>query len=114
MRFGAIFSAVLSFGLLVAAAPAASVQDVVVARSIPAELSVRDVTAPVARFAEERSVVGTIVARDDFLTTCQNAQNQINNICGQITVQANAHADASVIVGLFAQLTAQLNIILSA
>ncbi|KDQ12453.1 hypothetical protein BOTBODRAFT_189186 [Botryobasidium botryosum FD-172 SS1] len=78
MRFGAIFSPVLSFGLLVVVA--------------------RGVVAPVARFAEERSV----------------CQNEINNICGQITVQANANADISVIVAHFAQLTARLNIILSA
>jgi len=85
-----------------------------VARSLPVDLAVREVAVPVARYVEERDVVSTLEARDDFLTTCNNAQAIIISICAKITAQANLKVDVSVIVGLFAQLTVQLNIILSA
>ncbi|KDQ12471.1 hypothetical protein BOTBODRAFT_189196 [Botryobasidium botryosum FD-172 SS1] len=114
MRFGAILSAVLSFGLLVVAAPTSNVQDVAVARSLPIDLAIRDVSAPVARYVEERDAFASIQTREDFITTVKNAQAVIVKLCADITIQINAKVDVAVVLKFFADLTVQLDIILKA
>ncbi|KDQ12456.1 hypothetical protein BOTBODRAFT_416592 [Botryobasidium botryosum FD-172 SS1] len=95
MRFDVIFSAVLSFGLL-----AASVQDVVVVRSISAELSAREIVAPAAHFAEERSVVTS--ASSPLATTSSPLTGRALRPRSTPSAprSANADADISVILSL--------------
>ncbi|KDQ11555.1 hypothetical protein BOTBODRAFT_35221 [Botryobasidium botryosum FD-172 SS1] len=111
MRFGAIFSAALSFGLLVIAAPTAGAG--VAVRGVPVDLAVREVVAPVARFEEPRELT-QLEAREDFLSTCQGASNIIAQLCADITVKVHAKADVQAVLSLWAKVYAQLQIISNA
>ncbi|KDQ11556.1 hypothetical protein BOTBODRAFT_189748 [Botryobasidium botryosum FD-172 SS1] len=113
MRFTAIFTAIVSFGLLAVAAPVADAG--VAVRSTPVDLAVRELAAaPVVRSGEARELVH-IGTSATFLDTCNIASVNINNLCNQIAViNGQANADVSSVVALWAQVQVQLQAILDA
>jgi len=120
MRFGAIFTAVLSLGVFAAAAPTQNARQADVAlgvgRSLVVDRAPAEVAVPIARFAEEKraaTAAAAAASAGDLITTLQTSQATIQSMVNDIQTLINQKAPQSDFAPKIGALNAELANLLS-